>query len=188
MSTTKIAILWCGDCSNIHAGSTATHKCHPVDEDNQRACKHLQRLYTYKWEYTPGIRVFSTELGKGESHRSGLHSPASSPHIFLDWLQAARPSRMWVRLGIGISLIKLPSTPWMGSDNGITASLSCTKFQITSICGRTCTYIRKAIGTGAYLDSVSIRLQWVMVGKTVTYKRNVSRQTASRYGSETKVS
>jgi hypothetical protein len=62
-------------------------------------------------------------MGKGDSHRSGFQSSASSPHISGLQFDAMMPTIMFVLLGTGISLISLPSTPRMGFDKGRMISL-----------------------------------------------------------------
>lgn len=70
------------------------------------------------FEYTPGRCAFETLSGSGDSHRSGTHSCASSPHI-----SGSRLARMIaivrvVPFGTKISCISVPSTPVMGDDKG----------------------------------------------------------------------
>ena len=53
-----------------------------------------------KFEYTPGIFASVTLSGKGESHRSGFHSIASSPQIVLLVFEERTPIQTVVSLVI----------------------------------------------------------------------------------------
>ena len=61
--------------------------------------------------------------GSGASHRSGFHSFASGPHSAVFVLCPSTPMMISVPLGMGISLISVPSRPRMGEESGRTTSL-----------------------------------------------------------------
>ena len=77
----------------------------------------------YKWEYTPGILASVTVEGRGDNHRSGLNSKASSPQISLLRLAQKTPRRINVPAGTKISLMEVPSVQVMGSERGSVTSL-----------------------------------------------------------------
>ena len=77
-------------------------------------------VITYRFAYIPGICASSTALGRGCSHRSGFHSPASSPQIALFVLHACTLRKMVVPSGTGTSLTMVPSVQRTGSESGRT--------------------------------------------------------------------
>lgn len=74
--------------------------------------------------YTPGRCASATLFGIGFNHRSGFHSSASSPHIFLQVFTFMIETWTVVPFLIGISLISdFPSADLMGQRRGIITSL-----------------------------------------------------------------
>lgn len=124
----------------------------------------------------------TTKSGSGASHRSGFHCKASSPQIALLRLQARTPTKTTVSLGTGISLIVVPSIPWIGSDSGRTVS----SLALVVMSARHREYMgevahsRLIMVTGENLG-LSCQLN-LNTDLDDTHKRSVSRHTASRYG------
>ena len=78
---------------------------------------------TYIEAYTPGRCAFDTLSGRGFNQRSGLHSSASSPQIFLHRLAVSTEIKTPVFFLMGISLISvLPSAALIGHRRGNTTS------------------------------------------------------------------
>ena len=77
----------------------------------------------YRFEYSPGMRAFTTVSGSGLNHRSGFHSCASSPHTAVFVFDASIEIYRFVPSGTNISLIGVPSLPVIGVDRGISISL-----------------------------------------------------------------
>ena len=69
------------------------------------------------------MRASSRIFGKGDSHRSGFHSFASSPHSALLMLHARRLRVMYVPFGTGTSVMKVPSLQRTGWESGRTVSV-----------------------------------------------------------------
>ena len=72
---------------------------------------------------TPGMFAFRTASGKGDSHRSGFHSSASSPHSSFIALQPRREMQIALPAGTCTSDIHFPFLPRMGDDNGMMVSV-----------------------------------------------------------------
>lgn len=71
-------------------------------------------MHTYVFAYTPGIPAFVTLSGKGESHLSGFHLPASGPHSSGEVFTVLMPMLMVVLEGMKSSETVFPLT-----DNGV---------------------------------------------------------------------
>ena len=128
-----------------------------------------RRLFYYEaheFPYIPGIFASITDAGRGDNQRSGFHSSASSPHMSLAVLHPRQLGSKNVPFGIGISVIRAPSTPRIGFRRGMTTS------SVVS---------RGTMSIGAYLAYFS----GLLVSDAKTHKRNVSRQTESSNGSAT---
>ena len=103
--------------------------CTPVPHQGTSSCPSALAYMvvftldtTYRLAYTPGTRASLTALGRGDSHRSGFHSFASSPQIALFVLHPRRLRKMVVPLGTGTSVRTVPSVQRTGSESGITVS------------------------------------------------------------------
>lgn len=68
------------------------------------------------------MRASETAYGNGESHRSGFHSRASSPHSVLLQLQPRIPTRSLDPFGTKMDVVCLPSVVRIGSERGKTVS------------------------------------------------------------------
>lgn len=66
------------------------------------------------FEYTPGIPALATVSGKGESHRSGIHSLAVGPQIAGSQLRALIPTMTVVFSGMKTAVSSLALMGPMG--------------------------------------------------------------------------
>ena len=119
------ARLTCTTCP-LHGTTSCARRL--VGVSNRRTRAH--RAYTYRFEYTPGMRASSRARGRGASHRSGRHVNASSPHKAGFVLHAHRLRTAILPLGTAIDEMSVPSRPRTGVWRGRTVSCAALEYGV----------------------------------------------------------
>ena len=139
----------------------------------------------------PGIRALTTESGRGYSHLSGFHSRTSGPQNSGFRLQPMIEMNTCVPFGMGSSAMSSPSRPLTGAANGkkMSSWTLVTHIKLRIVLTGHITHTLSMTETGGCLGNHKMSmLNKIIFIQRYSHNRSVSRQMASRYGSETSIS